>query len=98
MQKIITCDLYEATYYTLNGCELETIEGLQVNGKIACKLTFRGEKLPTLQISYLNGEATVNLFQFRRTFSQLSAWVNTSRRKFKNQLKQQQTASLGGEA
>lgn len=98
MQKISTCDLYEATYFVMNGCKIETIEGLQVNGKVACKLTFRGENLPTLQIQYLNGEATVNLLQFRRAYGQLNAWVSTSRRKFKNQLKQLQHQTQGGEA
>jgi hypothetical protein len=99
VQKISTFDLYEATYFTLNGCELETIEGLKANGKVACKLTFRGENLPTLQIQYLNGDAMVNLFQFRRAFGQLNAWVNTTRKKFKNQLKQQkQTATQGGKS
>jgi hypothetical protein len=95
--KVATCDIYEAVYYSLNGSSLETIEGIQVNGKVACKLIFEGDTLPELQIRYLNGEAEVNLFMFRRMFGQLNAWINKSRKKFKNQLKQHQTLEAGGE-
>ena len=87
--QISTCDLYEGTYYLLGGSELEAIEGLKVNGSITCRLAFSGDNLNTLQLTCLQGQAQANLFQFRRTYSQLSALVQKAKKKFKNQLKQE---------
>ena len=94
--QVSTCDLYEGTYYLLNGCELEAIEGLRVNGKLTCRMNFTGEKLTQLQLSYLQGQAGANLFEFRRTYSQLSALVLKAKKKFRNQLKQE-SQKKGGE-
>lgn len=94
--QVSTCDLYEGTYYLLNGCELEAIEGLRVNGKLTCRMNFTGENLTQLQLSYLQGQAGANLFEFRRTYSQLSALVLKAKKKFRNQLKQE-SQKKGGE-
>ncbi len=91
--EVTTCDLYEGSYYLLNGCELEAIEGLKVNGSVTCRLTLSAVNLNTLQLTYLQGQAEANLFRFRRTYGQLSALVQKAKKKFKNELKQQ-----GGEA
>ena len=95
--QVSTCDLYEGTYYLLNGCELEAIEGLKVNGAITCRLTFSGDELNRLQLSYLQGQAGANLFEFRRAYSQLSSLVLKAKKKFRNQLKQE-VQQKGGEA
>ena len=99
--EIATCDLYEGAYYLLGGSELEAIEGVKVNGALTCRLTFRGDNLNELQLSYLQGQAQANLFQFRRAYSQLSALVQKAKKKFKNQLKQEAQAEIprqeGGE-
>ena len=94
--QVSTCDLYEGTYYLLNGCELEAIEGLKVNGAITCRLTFSGDELNRLQLSYLQGQAGANLFEFRRAYSQLSSLVQKAKKKFRNQLKQE-SQKKGGE-
>ncbi len=88
-----TFDLYEGSYYLLNDCELEAIEGLRVNGKLTCRLSFTGQGLEALQLTYLQGRATANLFQFRRSYSQLSSLVHKAKKKFRSQLKAQQ---IGG--
>ena len=95
--QVSTCDLYEGPYYLLNGCELEAIEGLKVNGAITCRLTFSGDELNRLQLSYLQGQAGANLFEFRRAYSQLSSLVLKAKKKFRNQLKQE-VQKKGGEA
>ncbi len=87
--EVTTCDLYEGAFYLLKGCELEAIEGLKINGSITCQLSFSGVNLNTLQLTYLQGQAEANLFQFRRTYSQLSALVQKAKKKLKSQLKQQ---------
>lgn len=97
MDAVTTCDLYEGSYYLLNGCELEAIEGLKVNGSVTCRLTVTGESLAHLQYEYLQGKAQANLFQFRRAYSQLSSLVLKAKKKFKNQLKQESQHSPGQE-
>lgn len=98
--EISTCDLYEGSFYLLGGCELEAIEGFKVDGAITCRLTFSGDNLNTLQITYLQGEAQAKLFEFRRTYSQLSSLVMKAKKKFRNQLKQEAPGPQkeGGEA
>lgn len=93
--EVTTCDLYEGAFYLLNGCELEAIEGLKVNGSVTCRMSFSGVNLNTLQLTYLHGRAEANLFRFRRTYSQLSALVQKAKKKLKSRLKQQRE---GGEA
>ena len=99
MDAVTTCDLYEGSYYLLNGCELEAIEGIKVNGTITCRLTVTGGNLAHLQYEYLQGQAAANLFQFRRAYSQLSSLVQKARKKFRNQLKQEplQEKQQGGQ-
>ena len=98
--EVATCDLYEGSYYLLNGCELEAIEGLRLNGELTCRMSFAGPKLEALQLVYLQGRAEANLFEFRRTYGQLSSLVLRAKKKFKNQLKQESPGpqKQGGEA
>ena len=83
--------------HLLNGCELEEIESLKVNGKLTCRMNFTGENLTQLQLAYFQGKAQANLFEFRRAYSQLSSLVQKGKKKFRNQLKQQ-VQKKGGEA
>lgn len=87
-EQVITTDLYEGTYYLLNGCQLVCIEGVPVNGSITCKLTFQGEPLNRLQMEYFSGAARVPLFEFRRTFGQVNALVRSAKKKAKGQRRQ----------
>lgn len=91
---ISTTDLYESTFYLMGGCELLGIEAQRIDGGITCRLTFRGEKLPSLQNEYFAGHAKVALFPFRRAFGQVNALVYSAKKKAKNQLRQhEQTTS-----
>ena len=77
-----TTDLYEATYYYLNGCELVEIQGQRVNGKVTCKLTFKKPDISELQLTYLRGKACVNILSFRRAYGQIQAWVVRAKKGF----------------
>jgi len=79
-----TTDLYEATYYYLNGCELVEITGERVNGRITCELTFGKPDISNLQLTYLRGRAEVNVFQFRRAYGQITSWVARAKKEFKS--------------
>jgi len=89
MSEIIsTTDLYESTFYLMGGCELVTIEAERVDGTITCRLTFRGEKLASLQSEYFAGKAKVALFPFRRAFGQVNALVYSAKKRARGQLRQ----------
>ena len=87
-ETVSTTDLYESTFYLMGGCELLTIEAERVDGTITCRLTFRGEKLASLQSEYFAGKARVALFPFRRAFGQVNALVYSSKKRAKGHLRQ----------
>jgi hypothetical protein len=87
-ETVSTTDLYEGTFYLMGGCELMTIEAERVDGTITCRLTFRGEKLASLQSEYFAGKARVPLFPFRRAFGQVNALVYSAKKRAKGQLRQ----------
>ena len=97
-ETVSTTDLYESTFYLLGGCELLAIEAARMDGAITCRLSFRGEKLASLQSEYFGGQARVALFAFRRAFGQLHALVYAAKKKAKSQLRRQECLESGGAA
>lgn len=95
--QIVTADVYESCFYILNGCTLEAVEGIPVNGKINCQLKFTGDNIIKIQAEYFSGKASVNLFEFRRTYSQVCSWIQQAKKQLKHQL-QPQTIPNGGAA
>jgi len=93
---IVTADVYESCFYILRGCTLEAVEGIPVNGKINCQLKFTVDNIIKIQAEYFSGKATVNLFEFRRTYSQVCSWIQQAKKQLKHQL-QQQTVAQGGD-
>ena len=89
MDTVTTTDIYECCYYLLNGCELTTIEGRPLNGRIACEVTFTGADINNLQIKYFQNKANVNLFSFRRAYSQINNYIQQAKKKLKTQLQNQ---------
>jgi hypothetical protein len=84
--QVTTADVYESCFYILRGCSLESVEGIPVNGRINCQLTFSGVNILRLQAEYFSGKASVNLFEFRRTYQQVNAWIQQARRQLKHQM------------
>ncbi len=87
-----TTDLYEASYYLLNGCFIDTIQCLPVNGKNLSQFSFEGPDLTKLQLSWFQGNAEVNLLEFRRAYSQINSFSYDAKKKWK-----QQRRETGGE-
>jgi len=71
MNIVSTSDLYEASYYLINGCTLEGVETLQLGSKTVCQMSFKGQEIYNLREVYLRGESTVNLTSFRTAYSKL---------------------------
>ncbi len=84
---VSTNDLYEATYYLMNGCELVSLDGMRVNGKVTCRMNLEGGELARLQLLYLQGEAHVNLIDFRRAFGHVYNIAHKEKTRCKKVLK-----------
>lgn len=83
---IATADLYEAAYYLVNGCELVEITATPAGKEMRCRMSFSGESIEHLQVSYLHGHAAANLFQFRRAYNELSAALIRAKKQAKHEL------------
>ena len=83
---ISTADLYEASYYLVNGCELVEITAHACDGTIRCRMTFGGPEIDQLQVTYLHGEAACNLFAFRRAYAELSSALARAKKQAKAEL------------
>ena len=73
MQTLITSDYYEAGFYICLGFTVQKVELVKEARKSAAKFTFTGEGLVQAQIDYFNGQAAVNLLDFRRAYIHLNA-------------------------
>jgi hypothetical protein len=98
--QVTTADVYESCFYILRGCSLAAVEGIPVNGRINCRLKFTGDKILEKQAEYFSGKANVNLFEFRRTYSQVCTWIQQAKKQLKHELllQQQQAQARGGDA
>ena len=86
---IETSDLYEASFYLVNGCALTAITAHPTGGAIRCRMTFTGAGIEALQVTYLHGHAAANLFAFRRAYAELASALGRAK-------KQAKAASRGG--
>jgi hypothetical protein len=80
MQTVTTSDYYEAGYYICLGHSVEKVELIKEDKRPAGKFTFTGEGLTQAQIEYFNGEAKVNLLDFRRAYIHLNALLGNVKR------------------
>ena len=76
-QTLITSDYYEAGFYICLGYSVEKVELVKEAKKPAGKFTFTGEGLTQAQIEYFNGQAVVNLLDFRRAYVHLNALLGS---------------------
>jgi hypothetical protein len=72
--------MYEAGYYICLGFTVQNAEAAGENKKVIGKFSFSGEGLSQAQIDYFNGEAMVNLLDFRRAYSHLSSVLRAMKR------------------
>jgi len=80
---ISTTDLYEAAFYLIEGYKLEKVEIVNQNRKEMGKFILSGEGIQKAQVVYLNGEAAVNVMNFRRTYNQLTTLVGQAKRELR---------------
>ena len=81
METASTRDFYEASFYLLSGATLEAIEVVSRAGALESHFVFTHPELPRLQREYLAAEAVVNLYAFRRAYTQVQSYALDSRRR-----------------
>jgi len=75
-QKVITSDIYEAGYYLTLGALIEKAELIEENKRKICVFTITGVLL-NAQSEYLNCNALVNLWDFRRCLTRINSLVGS---------------------
>ena len=80
---ISTTDLYEACFYLIEGFKMEKVEIVNQNRKEMGKFILSGDGIQKAQLVYFNGEATVNVMDFRRTYNQLTTLVGQAKRELR---------------
>ncbi len=96
MDTVTTPDLYEASYYLIAGCRLDSIQCISIAGDPICHFSFCSPQMPELQAEYLRSQAQVNLFAFRRAYSQLLSYAAAAKKKWRQQPPAAATATEGG--
>lgn len=76
-QKVITSDIYEASYYLTLGAVIIEAELIEENKKKICIFTLSAETLTKAQGEYFNCTAIVNLWDFRRCLTRINSLVGS---------------------
>lgn len=82
---ITTSDIYEASYYFLNGANISRLAVVEELQKQIFKITLTGEmdNLAKLEQEYFQGLVTVNLFDFRRCYNRIINIISNAKRDVK---------------
>ena len=76
-QKVITSDIYEASFYLTLGAAITEAELIEENKRKICIFTLTGESLTKAQGEYFNCTAQVNLWDFRRCLTRINSLVGS---------------------
>lgn len=103
METVELTDLYQATYYLMQGCELTGVECIPAGTGTSCKIRFRGERFTALERAWYDKAARVNLWDFRTAYSEISSHVQNAKRSYERSRKcrqrlQDSIDTEGGEA
>jgi hypothetical protein len=84
MDEHYVTDLYQASYFLMNGCELIGVECIPTGGVLCCRIGFRGEGLGKLSAQWFEKRAVANLWVFRNAYNQINSYVHQAKRNYKD--------------
>ena len=84
MDEQYVTDLYQASYFLMNGCEITGVQCIPTGGALSCRIGFRGEDLGTLTTRWFEKRAAVNLWAFRSAYNQINSYVHQAKRSYKD--------------
>ena len=82
METTHVTDLYQASFYLVNGCTLEGVQCIPMAGGISCRLAFSGDRLDELTSAWFEKKAAANLWAFRSAYSQVTSWTTQAKRAY----------------
>ena len=89
---VITADLYEGSWYLVNGGKIENVELIEEAGKPVCNISISSANLTSLQLDYFNGRSVVNLLDFRRCYQRIHNLVLAAKKESKKILKNEKAS------
>ena len=92
VKTVVTADLYEGSWYLVNGGKIENVEIIEEAGKPICNISISGTNLTSLQLDYYNGRSVVNLLDFRRSYQRIHNLVLAAKKEVKKILKDQKAS------
>lgn len=82
METVEVTDLYQATYYLIQGSELTGVECIPAGTGTSCRIRFRGECFAALERAWYAKEVQVNLWAFRTAYTEVNSHVQNAKRSF----------------
>ena len=80
METEAVSDLYQASYYLLNGCEILSVDCIPTGTASSCQIVVRGNNLTDLAQAWFDKKAVANLWTFRNAYSQVNSHVQQAKR------------------
>ena len=75
-------DLYQASYYLLNGCEILSVACIPTGSASSCQIIVQGSNLTDLAQAWFDKKAVANLWTFRSAYRQINSHVQQAKRSF----------------
>lgn len=75
-------DLYQASYYLINGAEIMGVECIPTGKSTNCRILVQGTNLTDLAQRWFEKEAVANLWAFRNAYSQINSHVQQAKRSY----------------
>lgn len=88
METVEITDLYQASYYLVNGCSLQAVECIPLSGTLGCRISFAGPQLEDLGRTWYEKKAVVNLWAFRSAYNQINSLVHQAKKNHSYQARQ----------
>jgi hypothetical protein len=82
METETVTDLYQASFYVLNGCEVVAVECIPSGMATSCQIMISGGDLSNLTQIWFEKRAVANLASFRRAYNQVYTLCQQAKRNF----------------
>jgi len=82
METEVVTDLYQASYYVLNGGEVVAIECIPSGMATSCRIMMEGENLTTWSQTWYAKQAAANLTAFRQAYNQVYTLCQQAKRNY----------------
>ena len=74
-ESVKTLSLYEAAFLLASGCRIEELKVIKELGQETCLIILSGESIKTLQLQFLNSEASVDPLLYQKAISKVRTLV-----------------------